>query len=263
MSRSIRYWQSLTTVDFAALDLGKTVAILPVAAIEQHGPHLPLEVDATINKAVLEMALSIAPEDMSVLVLPSQVIGYSEEHQSFPGTLTFSAETVLRTWRELGECVARAGIRKLLIFNSHGGQNELMAVAARQLRAANGLFVVTSSWSHLVRLDDLFDVDELKFGIHGGAVETSIMLHVALDQVRTEKIDNFRSQGQTIAEQSTHLAATGRVAYGWMTEDLNPSGAVGDATKANAALGAEILSRAAKGLVQLLEDVERVDVDAG
>jgi creatinine amidohydrolase len=256
----VRYWQTLTTDDFAASDFSNTITILPVAAIEQHGPHLPLDVDAAINTAVIEASLSQIPSDLSVLVLPAQNVGYSEEHSSFPGTLTLDAETLLRVWRQMGECVARVGIRKLVMFNSHGGQNELMGITARQLRVSEAMFVATASWSRLVSLEDIFEEEELRFGIHGGAVETSLMLHIAPDRVRTDQIVNFRSTGQKIAEQSKHLSATGRVAYGWMTEDLNSSGAVGDPRSATAELGQEILSRATKGLVQLLEDVAKVEL---
>jgi len=257
MNAKVQYWQTLTTADFATSDLSNTIAILPVAAIEQHGPHLPLDVDAAINAAVLEATLNQVPNNLSVLVLPAQNVGYSEEHTSFPGTLTLDAETILRVWREIGECVARVGIRKLVLFNSHGGQNELMAITARQLRVSEAMFVATASWSRLVSLEDIFDADELRFGIHGGAVETSLMLHIAPDQVRTDQMADFPSSGRKIAQQSKHLAATGRVAYGWMTEDLNKSGAVGDPRKATAEIGQEILLRAAKGLVELLEDVGR------
>lgn len=257
MGDGVRYWRSLTTEDFAASAFADSIAVLPVAAVEQHGPHLPLEVDAVINEAILAAGLDQLPPELSILVLPAQVIGYSDEHRSFPGTLSFGAETLLSTWREIGESVARAGVRKLVIFNSHGGQNELMAVVARQLRVSAGLFVATASWSHLAVFDDLVTPDERRFGIHGGALETSLMLHVAPDRVRADRIGNFPSKGKEIADASAHLAPTGRVAYGWMTEDLNEAGAVGDATQASAVLGEEILRRAAKGLVEFLEDVDR------
>lgn len=257
MGDGVRNWADLTTVDFADPAITDSIALLPVAAIEQHGPHLPLDVDAAINEAILTAALAQIPSGLSLLVLPAQVIGYSDEHRSFPGTLSYGAETLLATWREIGESVARTGVRKLVIFNSHGGQNELMAVAARQLRVSAGLFVATTGWSHLAELDDLVTPEERRFGIHGGALETSLMLHIAPDRVRTDRIANFPSKGKEIADQSAHLAPTGRVAYGWMTEDLNEAGAVGDATQANAALGEKILGRAAKGLVELLQDVGR------
>ena len=256
----VRYWQTLTTNDFAISDWSNTIAILPVAAIEQHGPHLPLDVDMAINAAVLKAGLDQVPDDLSVLVLPAQNLGYSEEHTSFPGTLTLNAETLLRVWREIGECISRVGIRKLLIFNSHGGQNELITITARQLRVSEAMFVATSSWSRLVSLEDLFESEELCFGIHGGAVETSLMLHISPDHVRMDQIANFPSTGQKVAEQSKHLSATGRVTYGWMTEDLNRSGAVGDPRLATAELGQEILTRAAKGIAELLEDLDKVDL---
>jgi creatinine amidohydrolase len=256
MGEVARYWHSLTTDEFSALDGAKTIALLPVAATEQHGPHLPLDVDAVINRVILDAALEILPETLSVLVLPAQNIGYSEEHGSFAGTLTLKAETLLALWREIGESVARAGIGKLVLFNSHGGQNELMAVTARQLRAAHGLFVATASWSRLTDMEGLVDPAERRFGIHGGAIETAIMLHAAPDRVRMDRIADFPSQGRVIADASDQLAPTGPVAYGWMTEDLNPSGAVGDSTKASAEMGAELVTRAARGLVRFLEDVD-------
>jgi len=117
----------------------RIVAILPVAAIEQHGPHLPLGVDAIINEGIVRAAMPLMPD--SVLVLPTMEIGKSNEHQAFPGTLTLSAETLIRLWTEIGDSVARAGVRKLLIFNSHGGQTGLPEVVATDLRARLGMIV--------------------------------------------------------------------------------------------------------------------------
>lgn len=257
MIASISHWSSITTKEFS--DKINSIALLPVSAIEQHGPHLPLEVDAAINEAIINEVIIRAPEDLSVLVLPPQVIGYSEEHKSFPGTLSFSAETLLATWREIGEGVASAGLRKLVIFNSHGGQNELMAIAARQLRVSVGLFVASASWSHLTDFEGLVTPEERRFGIHGGAIETAFMLHVAPQKVKKAYIENFVSAGRAVADGSTYLQPTGKNSYAWMTEDLNKFGAVGDAAQATSSMGKEILNRAATGLIDFLYDVKRIE----
>ena len=186
-----RLWQEMTTEDFRALDLGRVIAILPVAAIEQHGPHLPVEVDARINAGVLARALELLPPEVPATVLPAMPIGKSNEHTAFPGTLSLSAETLIRLWTEIGESVARAGVKKLVIFNSHGGQPQVADIVARDLRVRLGMFVVTASSYALGKPPGLFPEAELKHGIHGGTVETSLMLHLRPDLVRMDKAKNF------------------------------------------------------------------------
>ena len=117
-----RFWADLSTREFAQLDPARTVAVLPLGATEQHGPHLPLSVDQVLVDGIIANALPRLPDDLPVLVLPTQQVGYSPEHARFDGTLTLSAPTVIANWTEVGECVARAGLKKLLLFNSHGGQ---------------------------------------------------------------------------------------------------------------------------------------------
>ena len=133
-----RFWADLSTRDFAALQstgqAAQVVAVLPVAAVEQHGPHLPLSVDATLLQGVIDAALPHLGADVPALFLPPQNIGLSTEHENFSGTLTLSPATVIALWTELGACVARAGVKKLLIFNSHGGNVAVMDIVARELR---------------------------------------------------------------------------------------------------------------------------------
>ena len=129
-----RFWADLTTRDFAHLQASgqaaHTVAVLPVAAIEQHGPHLPLSVDATLLQGVIDAALPRLPADVPVLFLPPQVVGLSTEHLAYPGTLSLSPATVIALWTEIGACVARAGVKKLLLLNGHGGQVSVMDIVA-------------------------------------------------------------------------------------------------------------------------------------
>ncbi len=271
------FWENLSTVEFSTRDMGRTIALLPVAATEQHGPHLPLAVDAIINAAVIDAMLEAAPVNSPVLVLPAQNIGLSEEHNRFPGTLSLTAETLIAAWSEIGESVARAGVKTLVIFNSHGGNPPVMDIVARRLRGQCGLLAVTANWYDLVDIEDLFTETERRHGIHGGAVETSILLHLHPELVDMTKAKNFESLGQkmggpkmggpkmggqAMAVEFTVLSPTGGPSFAWETQDLNETGAVGDAASATAAIGELIVQRAADGLAALLRDVEKFDLAA-
>src|SRR5262245_16696919 len=141
---SKRFWAELKSSEFATLDPNSTVAILPVAAVEQHGPHLPVMTDTAIAQGMIETVLARLPADLDVLFLPIQTIGKSNEHLRSPGTITFSAENLIRIWVEIGESVHRAGLRKLVIVNSHGGNTDVVGIVARELRVALGMLVGTT-----------------------------------------------------------------------------------------------------------------------
>jgi len=167
------YWQDLSTAEIAAADRDRTVIVVPVGAIEQHGPHLPVGVDAMLNQAILDRAVAQLPEDCPVTVLPAMPVGKSNEHLAFPGTLSLSADTLIRLWTEIAECVLAAGVRKLVLFNSHGGQPQIMDIVARDLRVRRRMLVVLANWFHLIDQGRWFDADEVRYGIHGGTIETS------------------------------------------------------------------------------------------
>eukprot|EP01034_Spumella_vulgaris_P047004 gene47004-58646_t len=194
-----RFWADLVTTDFAALDAARTVAVLPVAATEQHGPHLPLSVDQALADGVVAAALPHLPADLPALFLPTQAVGYSPEHTAFAGTLTLSAPTVIALWTELGESVARAGVKKLVLFNSHGGQVSLMDIVARELRTRCDLIVYSASWFSLPLPEVVagqFSAQEHRFGIHAGEIETSMMLALAPQLVRMDAAQDFRSSSE-------------------------------------------------------------------
>ena len=256
-SSSFRQWQDLTTTEFDSIDRERTVVVLPVAAIEQHGPHLPLSVDAAINEGILAETWKILPEDLSVLALPPQPVGWSDEHGAFPGTLSLDVETLIRVWTDIAASVADAGFRKFVLFNSHGGQSEITRVVARKLRLEHGMLAVTVNWYSLVDLKGLFDAVERRHGIHAGAVETSVMLHLRPDLVRQESVGEFTSASIEIEQNFQHLRSTGKVSFGWATQDLHASGAVGHAALADAEKGRKIVEQAAKGFVEVLQDVDR------
>ena len=259
MSRPPRtLWQEMTTEEFAALDKERTIAVLPVAAVEQHGPHLPVWVDSCINQGILERVLSRLPHDIPALFLPMMPIGKSNEHAAFPGTLTLSAETLIRLWTEIGESVANAGLRKLVFFNSHGGQPQIMDIVARDLRARRQMLVVTLNYWALGLPPDHFPEAERTHGIHGGSIETSLMLHLRPDLVREEKRRNFVPATIAMEKEYDYLRAEGSgIGFGWQTQDLNSEGACGNALDADAERGRQIVETIAERFIALLREVDR------
>ena len=190
-----KFWAEMSWRDFHDADMSKVVAVLPVAAIEQHGPHLPVGVDTFINEGYLKRAVARVPADLPVLFLPLQAIGKSNEHIEFPGTLTFSAETLTRAWTEIGESVARTGCRKLIFVNSHGGNVPIIDIVARELRVRRRMLAVHASWSRFGYPEGLFSARERAYGIHGGDAETSLMLAFRPESVRMGEARDFVSVG--------------------------------------------------------------------
>ena len=263
MTLPSRFWADLCTRDFARLDPARTIAVLPVAATEQHGPHLPLSVDTVLADGIVAASLPHLPADLSVLFLPTQAVGLSPEHARFPGTLTLKAETVLRLWTDIGESVAAAGVRKLLLFNSHGGQVSVLDLVARDLRARLNLLVYSCSWFTLPLHDAqgqdlhaLFSAEEHRFGIHGGEIETSMMLALAPARVQMAQAKNFVSTAQARAQQFPILGNGHSAKLGWQTQDYHSAGAVGNAAAATAAKGEALVQAAGRALAQLLAELD-------
>jgi creatinine amidohydrolase len=239
MALPSRFWADLTTTDFAGLDPTTTVAVLPVGATEQHGPHLPLSVDQSLVDGMVARALPELPAAASVLVLPTQRVGYSPEHAGFPGTLTLP-------------------VKKLLVFNSHGGQVSLLDIVARELRVRCSLIVYTCSWWNLP-LDDevmaLFPPEEHRFGVHAGDMETSLMLALAPKTVRMQQAANFASTSQDRARRYPVLGNGRSAKLGWAMQDYNAEGAAGNAAAATQQKGEAVLQAAATQLAVLLREI--------
>jgi creatinine amidohydrolase len=251
-------WDSLRSPQFKTVDASRAVAVLPLGATEQHGPHLPLSVDTVLVEGVVNAALPHLSAQDPVWVLPTQALGLSTEHQAFEGTLTLSPETVIALWCEIGASVARAGFKKMLMFNAHGGNVGLMDVVARELRAQHGLLVYSSSWYNLP-LDETalaqFSAHEHRFGIHGGEIETSMMLALAPDLVDMSQAQNFASSSQERAQRYPVLGNGKSAKLGWHIQDYNPSGAVGNAGAATAAKGQALVKSAGEQLAVLLREL--------
>jgi len=268
MPTASRFWSDLTTADFASLDTARTIAVLPVAAIEQHGPHLPLSVDTDIVNGVVQAALPNLPSALPVLFLPTQAVGFSPEHTRFSGTLTLKADTLMRIWTEIGECVAASGVKKLVLFNAHGGQVGALDRVARDLRARLGMLVYSLSWFNLPLLDEqgqdlasLFSSEEHRFGIHAGEIETSLMLALRPEQVRMEQAEYFRSSSQERAPDFPILGNGKTAKLGWQMQDYNANGAVGNARAASADKGLAVVNAAGRSLARMLAEIDQLPAD--
>lgn len=257
-----RYWAQYTARDFAALDRENLIAVLPVGAIEQHGPHLPLSVDQAILDGIIKATVPLIPKDCPALFLPTLPVGKSNEHSAWPGTLTFSAQTLISMWMEIGDCVARAGVRKLVFLNSHGGQVAPMDIVARDLRVKHNLLTVGASWASMGTPKGLLTDEEARFGIHAGDMETSVMLALHPEHVQMEHARNFRPTTIDLAQNCQHLGLSPAGKLGWQSQDLNAAGVCGDATTATAEKGHQFVEHAARQIVTLLGEVDRMPLSS-
>ena len=271
MSPSTYFWSDLNTQDFASLNKSRAIAVLPLAATEQHGPHLPLSVDTDIVNGVVRIAMPILKEaapDLPVYFLPTQAIGLSPEHAAFPGTLTLKPETLMRLWTDIAESVNAAGIHKLVLFNAHGGHVGAMDVVSRDLRARLGMLVYSVSWYQLPLLNAegkdlnaLFSDHEHRFGVHAGEVETSVMLALKPESVQMNKAQNFLSTSEERSAKFSILGNGKSAKLAWQMQDYNAAGAAGNATAATAAKGQALLDAAGRSLAQLLVEIDQLPAD--
>ena len=256
-----RDWTDIHWPEIAATKPARWIAVLPLAATEQHGPHLPVGTDVMIAKAYLARVRELLPDALPAIFLPLQEIGISTEHIDYPGTLTLPAEVAIKTWIALGESVARAGIKKLIMVTSHGGNSAAMSLVAQDLRARHGMLVVTTAWSRFGTPEGLFSVEEARHGIHGGAIETSIMLARYPDTVRKDAVANFLPASVAMEKNYRWLTTQRPAPFAWQAQDLHPSGAAGDATMASAEKGLRLVDHGARAFCELLNEVDNFDVN--
>lgn len=252
-----QYWQDLTTNDVAGLDQVRAVAVLPLGAIEQHGPHLPLSTDAVICEALAVAAAGQLDTDSPVYLLPMLPVGLSLEHAGFPGTLSLTAETMLASIRETGASVAAAGLRKIVMVNAHGGQPQILDLAAQRLRHDHQMLAVKINAYRFLRDPAVFAEDEIRHGIHGGAIETSVMMHLRPDLVRMDKLADFETRSRDA--EGKMLSPFGEAGYAWQMEDLAAAGAAGNAGDADPAKGKALFEAAAARLAAALMEVAEAD----
>lgn len=250
-----RYW-----IDYPAPDLridpDRTIAILPVAAVEQHGPHLPVGVDTMINQGLCDELVSRCPDALDIRLLPLQAVGKSNEHLWAPGTLTLSAETAMKAWVEIGLSVARAGVRKMLIVNSHGGNMDLISIVSRELRVQAGMYCVRMGWGAGGAPEGVYSAQEAAQGIHGGDNETSLMLHLRPDTVDMAKAQDFRW-----THEQGEIPPVGPIAHGWIASDVHPAGVAGEAHLATAEKGRITAAHYVDSVIDVLHKIAAQPLD--
>ena len=253
-------WTDLTTTDFDRIDPARTVTVLPLGAIEQHGPHLPLDTDARIAEGILDAAWAHLAPDLPLLTLPPVRVGMSAEHARFPGTLSADTETLTRYLTGIGESVAAAGVSKLVLLNAHGGQTHVLDAAALDLRRQQGMLAVKANYFGFGVPADLVADHEIEHGLHGGLIETAMMLHLAPEAVRMDRAGDFASLRADMAASHRYLRPGNRSGFAWLAEDLNAHGVAGNAAGADAGTGARLVDHFARALATLIAETAAFDM---
>lgn len=250
-----RFFPYLTWTDIQAMpDKENVVIVQPVGSIEQHGPHLPIIVDSAIASAVLGKALAKLNPKVPAYALPPLYYGKSNEHWHFPGTITLSAQTLLAVLTEMAQSIYRSGFRKLVLMNAHGGQPQVMEIAARDIHQKYEDFLIFPlfTWRVPNNAKELLTPKELEYGIHAGDGETSLLLSILPEQVKMERA--VAEYPQELPEDSL-LSMEGKLPFAWVTRDLSQSGVMGDATVATKEKGDRLLESLGEGWVRVIEDV--------
>lgn len=237
-----------------------TIAVLPLGATEQHGPHLPFETDTIIADAIAKRVEAQFPDSINALFLDVEPVGYSPEHMDFEGSKTLTFDEAINRWTGIGEAMHKRGINKFLMLNAHGGNSPLMTIVAQELRVRFNMLAVVTSWTRFIKQSPAISTTEQAVGIHGGEIETSVMLAIAPELVKMEKAENFSSLQEELIKNYKHLRAYGPHAFGWKMGDLNPQGVVGNAIGATSEKGEALLDMAVDGLVELIVDIDEMEL---
>lgn len=252
--------EELTAAELAGFITADTVGILPVAAIAPHGPHLPLSTDCEIARGLLSHVPHYAPDAVDVVILPLMTMGNSLEHSGFAGNFTHRAELLLEAWMDVARVFQVAGGRRLIIVTSHSGNAEVVSLLVTRLRAQFAMLAVGASWMRFGAPPGLFDDREPAYGVHGGEIETSLMLHYWPEAVRTERVHDFASTAEAWDMESKQMRLHGPTRQGWITADLNTAGAVGNAAAASGKKGAALAHYILARFAELIEDVARFEI---
>jgi creatinine amidohydrolase len=243
-------------------DRRRWIAVLPLGAHEQHGAHLPFETDTLIAAGIVARLKQQLPKDLPVTFLPVEPVGYSIEHIDVAGTKSLTFEDAVHRWLEIAEKLHRLGIRKFVMLNAHGGNSPLMTIVATEARIRFDMLAVATSWTRFGLPTGIIEPDSKAIDIHGGDIETSVMLALHPDKVDMTKAADFPSRQTDYIKKFRHLRAYGPHAFGWKMSDLNPDGVTGNASAASAEKGERLIDHAVDGLIELLQDVDEFDVAA-
>lgn len=260
--RPPRDWATLSPAEATAVARRDPVVLLPLGATEQHGPHLPTSTDCDIGAGLLAAALDRLPEGVEVWTLAPMTVGTSQEHGRFPGTRSVAHAELVGSIVARGAELAGSGVRRLVLWNSHGGNRAALDAAALTLRADHDLLVVKASWFRFARPADVeLPEEEWRHGLHGGAVETAMMLHLRPDLVRADAVADFPSLGRELERTLRRVGPEGEAPFAWLAGDLNPRGVVGDARLATAAMGARLVAHYGGVLAEVILDARDFPLD--
>ncbi len=240
-------------------DQTNLIAVLPLGAHEQHGPHLPFETDTIIAQAMAERLKTRCFDKKNVFFLPAEPVGYSVEHMDIKGTQSLTFNEAIDRWIKIGEELNNHAVKKLILLNAHGGNSPLLTIVATELRVRFNMLVIATSWTRFGIPETLAEKAQKPFDIHGGFIETSVMLALRPELVDMTAARNFGNKQAELARKYKHLRAYGPHAFGWKMTDLNPLGVAGNAAIANAEAGQLLIEHSLKGLYELIEDVEAFD----
>ncbi|GLR51447.1 creatininase family protein [Shinella yambaruensis] len=241
-------------------DRADWIAVLPLGAHEGHGPHLPLETDTLIAEGIVSRLMAVLPAHLPVTILPAEPVGYSPEHLDVPGTRSLGYAEAVERWLGIAGDLKAKGIRKLVLLNAHGGNAPLMTIVATEARVHLDMLVVATAWTRFGQPEGWITPEDKALDIHGGDIETSVMLALHPERVRMDRAERFGSRQAEFAARFAHLRAYGPHAFGWKMSDLNPKGVAGNAAAATAQRGEVLLAHAVRGLLALLEDVAAFDL---
>ncbi|MCW5708503.1 creatininase family protein [Shinella sp.] len=244
-----------------ARDRADWIAVLPLGAHEGHGPHLPLETDTLIAEGIVSRLMAVLPAHLPVTILPTEPVGYSPEHLDVPGTRSLGYAEAVERWLGIAGDLKAKGIRKLVLLNAHGGNAPLMTIVATEARVHLDMLVVATAWTRFGQPEGWITPEDKAIDVHGGDIETSVMLALHPERVRMDRAERFGSRQAEFAARFAHLRAYGPHAFGWKMSDLNPKGVAGNAAAATAQRGEVLLAHAVRGLLALLEDVAAFDVE--
>jgi creatinine amidohydrolase len=250
-------WHELTSPELVERVTEETVAVMALGAIEQHGPHLPLDTDTVIAEGLLAAALARLDPAVDVLALPTQAVGASDEHASFAGTLSLGAKPFAGLLEALGAAAARAGVRRVVWVNGHGGNRAAMDIAALSLRRRFGQLVVKCTYPRLGLPEGASTPDAAR-GFHGGWLETALMHHLAPDRVRRAVLADFAAR-HIDDKRDAPVSPEGPAPFAWLAEDLNPAGVIGDASAATANDGARLAEFFAGRIAEVIAEAAVLD----
>jgi creatinine amidohydrolase len=256
-----RFLPYLTTEDVRALDKERAAVVLVIAAIEQHGPHLPTVTDVVLGTSILALALERLDPSVQLWVLPPLAYGRSVEHERFAGTVTLSQETLSAIVHDIADSVARSGFRRLVLFNSHGGNVSVLETVARDVRRRTSLMVFPFSMFRIGLTYPPISAVEAEWGTHAGEWETSMMLALTPELVDMERAERAHGYA-TFAQAPEHVGLLGPIPFAWSTDDVSATGAIGDPRAATVERGRDIIELSVEKVALALEEISSFEMPA-